>query len=158
MRFTTLATMTMLAGCVAVGPMAAAYAQPAPPIAGHPDDTRGAHRPGPMGGHDMGRPEGAMGATMGARMGGEMGPMHRHPIDHSLFALMYKPDDRKLTAPEVQKIAESMLLWFGNRTWKVTGVAPAADGQIAFAFATAEGSIIAHFTMDSKTGRVVRTG
>ena len=91
-------------------------------------------------------------------MGGDMGPMHRHSIDHSLFALMYKPDDRKLTAPDVQKIAESMLLWFGNRTWKVTGVAPAADGQIAFAFSTAEGSVIARFTMDSKTGRVVRTG
>jgi hypothetical protein len=142
MRFTTLATITVLAGFAVAGPMATAYAQPAPqPASGQNEDNRGPgpHRPGPMGGQAI-------------------GPMHRPPIDPSVFALMYKPDDRKLTAPDVQKITESMLLWFGNRTWKVTGVAPAADGQIAFAFATADGSVIARFTMDTKNGRVVRTG
>ena len=28
---------------------------------------------------------------------------------------MYRPDDRKLTLPDVQKIAEAILLWFGHR-------------------------------------------
>jgi hypothetical protein len=71
---------------------------------------------------------------------------------------LFRPDDRQLTAPEVQKIAEAFLLWNGNRTWKVTEVAAGPDGRIGFAFATAEGSVIARFTMDSKTGRVRRIG
>jgi hypothetical protein len=74
------------------------------------------------------------------------------------FALLYHMDDRQLTAPEVQKIAEAFLLWNGNRTWKVTEVAAGPDGKIGFAFATADGSVIARFTMDSKTGRMTRTG
>ena len=50
------------------------------------------------------------------------------------------------------------LLWNGNRTWKVVEVAAGPDGRIGFAFGTADGSVIARFTMDSKTGRVTRTG
>jgi hypothetical protein len=84
--------------------------------------------------------------------------MRQRPIDPSLFALMYRPDDRKLTPPDVQKIAEAILLWFGNRAWKVTDVAPAANGVIAFAYATQDGAVIARFTIDTRTGRVVRTG
>ena len=44
------------------------------------------------------------------------------------FALVYPQEDRKLTPPDVQKIAEAFLLWHGNHTWKVVEVAPAADG------------------------------
>jgi len=40
----------------------------------------------------------------------------------------------------------------------VTEVAAAPDGKVSFAFATADGSAIARFTMDSKTGRVTRIG
>ena len=45
--------------------------------------------------------------------------------------------DRKLTPPDVQKIAEAFLLWNGNHSWKVIDVAPAPDGTIGFALATA---------------------
>jgi hypothetical protein len=84
--------------------------------------------------------------------------IRRFPIDPSLFAMMYRPADRKLTPPDVQKIAEAILLWFGNRTWKVTDVGPDGDGKVKFAYATADGSVIARFTMDTKNGRVARTG
>jgi hypothetical protein len=73
------------------------------------------------------------------------------------FALVYSQEDRKLTAPDVQKIAEAFLLWHGNHTWKVVEVAPAADGTIGFALATQDGSVIARFTMDPHSGRVTRT-
>ena len=74
------------------------------------------------------------------------------------FALVYRQEDRNLTPPDVQKIAEAFLLWNGNHTWKVVDVAPTADGAIGFSLATQEGSVIARFTMDPHTGRVTRTG
>jgi hypothetical protein len=97
-------------------------------------DHRPWQHPGPRGMHGM---------------HGERGPWRT-------FSLLYNPADRALTAPEVQKIAEAFLLWHGNRTWKVTDVAEAADNQIAFSFATPEGSVVARFTMDRRTGRVHR--
>ena len=48
--------------------------------------------------------------------------------DCATFALVYPQEDRKLTPPDVQKIAEAFLLWRGNHSWKVVDVAPAADG------------------------------
>ena len=74
------------------------------------------------------------------------------------FALIYPQEDRELTPPDVQKIAEAFLLWRGNHSWKVVDVAPAADGGIGFALATQEGSVIARFTMDPHSARVTRTG
>jgi hypothetical protein len=74
------------------------------------------------------------------------------------FALVYPQEDRKLTPPDVQKIAEAFLLWRGNHTWKVIDVAPTADDAIGFGLATQEGSVIAHFTMDPHSGRLTRTG
>jgi hypothetical protein len=127
-----------LGGLVAAGVLTQAGAQPAPPpVAGDPP-ADGGWRMGPHPG----------------------GPGWHHPAMERMrtFALLYRPDDRKLTAPDVQKIAEAFLLWNGNRTWKVTAVASDADGKIGFAFATADGSVIARFAMDSKTGRVTRTG
>ena len=44
------------------------------------------------------------------------GPSIRSP---GTFALIYRQQDRKLTPPDVQKIAEAFLLWHGNHTWKV---------------------------------------
>ena len=73
------------------------------------------------------------------------------------FALVYPQEDRKLTPPDVQKIAEAFLLWRGNHTWKVVEVAPTADGAIGFGLATQEGSVIAHFTIDPHSGRLTRT-
>jgi hypothetical protein len=74
------------------------------------------------------------------------------------FALVYRHEDRQLTPPDVQKIAEAFLLWNGNHTWKVVNVAAASDGSIAFSLATQDGSVIASFTMDPHTGRMTRTG
>jgi hypothetical protein len=132
-----------LGGLAAAGLLAHAGAQPAPPAV--PVDPPG---------------DGAS-AGGGWRMGPHPGGpgWHRHAM-HGMgtFALLFRPDDRQLTAPEVQKIAEAFLLWNGNRTWKVTEVAAGPDGRIGFAFATAEGSVIARFIMDSKTGRVRRIG
>jgi hypothetical protein len=95
-----------------------------------------------------------------------MGWMHRgHERRHGeamqrfrTFALVYPQEDRKLTPPDVQKIAEAFLLWRGNHAWKVVEVAPTADGSIGFALADQEGSVIARFTMDPHSGRVTRTG
>ena len=92
------------------------------------------------------------------------GPMHRmwgagrHGPGPRTFALVYRQPDRQLTPADVGKIAEAFLLWQGNHTWKVVDVAATAQGPIAFAVATAEGSVIARFTMDPHTGRVTRTG
>jgi hypothetical protein len=123
------------AGCL----LTQAGAQPAPPpVAADP--------PSPSGWR-MGPPPGGPGWNRNAMM-------HRART----FSLMYRVDDRQLTAPEVQKIAEAFLLWNGNRTWKVVEVAAGPDGKVGFAFGTADGSVIARFTMDSKTGRVSRTG
>jgi hypothetical protein len=72
-----------------------------------------------------------------------------------VFALINRADDLKLTPPDVQKMVEAFLLWNGNHTWKVLNVK--ADGDvIAFDLATAEGSIIASYTMDPRTGRPTR--
>ena len=72
------------------------------------------------------------------------------------FALVYPQKDRKLTPPDVQKIAEAFLLWHGNHDWKVVNVAPTTDGPIGFALATQDGSVIARFTMDPHTAEVER--
>ena len=73
------------------------------------------------------------------------------------FALIYRAEDRKLTPPDVQKIAEAFLLWNGNHTWKVINVKPAGD-DIAFDLAAPDGSVIASFTMDPKNAHVSRKG
>ena len=74
------------------------------------------------------------------------------------FALIYRQQDRQLTPADVGKIAEAFLLWRGNHSWKVVDVTATSQGPVAFGVATAEGSVIARFTMDPHTGRVTRTG
>jgi hypothetical protein len=73
-------------------------------------------------------------------------------------ALIYRQPDRNLAPADVQKIAEAFLLWNGNHTWKVTDVAPTADGPVGFSLTTPEGSVVAKFTMDPHTGRIARVG
>ena len=150
MRIATLTVLTLTAGAILAGSSLTASAQPAPPPAMH-----GPTAPGTMQG-GAGQMQGPM--MQGPMMQGQMHGMRGRMIDPGVFGLLHSPEDRKLTAPEVQKIAEAALLWFGNRGWKVTEVAPGTDNTIKFAFATAEGSVIARFTMDTRSGRVVRVG
>jgi hypothetical protein len=84
--------------------------------------------------------------------------MQHRPFNPRAFALIYRQQDRQLTPADVQKIAEAFLLWNGNHTWKVTNVAPSADGPIGFSLTTPEGSVVAKFTMDPHTGRISRVG
>lgn len=140
MRKTILATVAVLAIGASTAGILIAEAQPAPP-------PPGANADGPRGPQRM----------------GWMHRMHdwregRRPIAPGTFALVFRHEDRQLTPPDVQKIAEAFLLWRGNHTWKVVNVAAAPDGSIAFSLATQEGSMIASFTMDPHTGRVTRTG
>ncbi len=122
---------------------------PPPPMAGRPG------MPGPA----MPRP--GM-PEAGGWMHGSMHPgwgWHGRMWHHAqMFGLFFHKEDKQLTPADVQKIAEAFLLWQGNRDWKVTQVAAGPDGKIGFAFATADGGVIARFTMDSRTGRLQRVG
>ena len=99
----------------------------------------------------------------GPRMGPGMGPWanrwHEHRAQRMellrTFALVNRAEDRKLTPPDVRKIAEAFLLWNGNHSWKVLNEKPEGD-VIGFDLATADGSVIAHFTMDPKTAHLSR--
>jgi hypothetical protein len=126
------------------------WAQPAsppgePPI-GAPGGPPGAGGP-PMAGGPW-RGQGPWGDRMRERQAHRMQMMR-------VFALVDRAEDRKLTPPDVQKIAEAFLLWNGNHTWKVINVKPEGD-VIGFDLATAQSSVIAHFTIDPKTGRPSR--
>ncbi len=140
MRKVILATVAVLAIGSATAGIMIAEAQPAPPPA------PGAPPPdGPRG------------------MGGWMQRMHgwregRGRIAPATFALVYRHEDRQLTPPDVQKIAEAFLLWQGNHTWKVANVKQASDGAIGFDLTTASGDVVASFTMDPHSGRMTRTG
>ena len=142
MRQTIIAAVAAFAvGGITTGVLMA-QAQPAGPPPGGPPP------PGRMMGTGPGR--GPWGGDMHWRHAHRMGMMRT-------FALIYRPDDRKLTPPDVQKIAEGFLLWNGNHTWKVVNVK--ADGDaVGFDLATPDGTVIARFTMDAKDGHLTRVG
>jgi hypothetical protein len=107
-----------------------------------------ARGPGPWTGQGDGMRPGGWGMRMGEHHGHRMEMMRT-------FALIHRADDRKLTAPDVQRIVEGFLLWNGNHTWKVLNVK--AEGEvIGFDLATGDGSVIAHFTMDPKSAHLTR--
>lgn len=139
MRKTILTALGVLAIGGATAGILIAHAQPAPPPVAI-DAPPGPH-PG-----------------MGwMRHAGHNWPARRGGMERLRnFALVYPQPDRKLTPPDVQKIAEGFLLWRGNHDWKVVEVAPAADGAIGFGLATSDGSVIARFTMDPHTARLTR--
>ena len=150
MRKTVLAAVTALGIAVAGGALIA-YGQPAPPAGPAPNGPAITAPQPPPGGAWMGwhRGPGAWRAGM----------MQRRWQRMRTFALFFRPADRQLTPPDVQKIAEAFLLWNGNHTWKVINVAPApGTGQVNFAIATPDNVVIARFSMDTKTGRLIRTG
>ncbi len=130
--FLALLAATVLAGGAA---LTAAHAQPAP---GTP--------PAPMMPHS-----GPMGPDGGHHGPGRFAMMHRL----QQFGLVFPAGDRALTGADVQKIAEAFLLWNGNHSWKVTGVAEEPD-RVTFAFATPDGTVIARFAMNRHNGRPTR--
>lgn len=157
-----------LVGAIGTGVLVARAQTPAPPPGpeagarvhsgrgawadpdGDRDDspTRWGWRMRERGGHPGGAyPPGGMRAGM-------MGDGHGMEMMRT-FALVPRADDRKLTPPDVTRIAEGFLLFRGNHTWKVLNSAMEGD-VIGFDLATKEGSVIAHFTMDPRTGHVKR--
>jgi hypothetical protein len=76
----------------------------------------------------------------------------------AMMRLIYPTDDRALSGADVQKIAEAYLLWNGNRTWKVSGVTENQDNTVSFAFSAPDGTMIARFSVDRKSGHFHRLG
>jgi hypothetical protein len=135
-----------------------ADATPAPPPAVAPEPGA-PPQGGPMGG--MPRPPGPDGMGWGDRpdmrpdMQGGMWRMHQMEQTWGLF---FNQRDKNLSNGDVQVLAQAILLVHGNHAWKVIAVSDAADGQATFAYATADGSVIARFEIDRHSGRIVRIG
>jgi hypothetical protein len=72
------------------------------------------------------------------------------------WGLFTRQADKKLSAADVQIIADAILLRHGNHTWKVANVVQNQDDTVSFAFATQSGEVIARFAMNTQTGRVRR--
>jgi hypothetical protein len=163
----TLLGAVMALSLVAGGGALTAYGQPAPPPGGPGPVAPAAASPGPSGPVAAApRPPGAPWMQSSQRTGawregmerGRWRMAQRRWMMARTFGLFFPPTDRQLTPPDVQKIAEAFLLWNGNHTWKVIDVAPMPDGQVSFAYAAPDNTIIARFSMDTKTGRLTRTG
>lgn len=111
-------------------------------------------QPAPPQGREMGEPHAGM--PHPGMMEWRHRMMEHRPFGPGTFALIHRQEDRQLAPADVQKIAEAFLLWNGNHTWKVTNVAPTAEGPIGFSLTTPEGSVVAKFTMDPHNGHIKR--
>ncbi|HTH99874.1 MAG TPA: hypothetical protein VL752_02915 [Acidisoma sp.] len=143
---------------VPVAQLFADMAAPPPPAASAGPDAD-VPPPGPMG-HmpppGMG-PHGMDGMGMPPHPGmhGMMGRMRHMEMTWGLF---FNQNDKKLSASDVQTLAQAILLIHGNHDWKVADVTSAADGSISFAYTTGDGSVIARFSVDPHSGRMTRIG
>lgn len=136
-----------------------ADAVPPPPAPGGAADADApppgamGHMPPPgMGPHGM---EG-MGMPPHPGMRGAM-MEHMHHMART-WGLFFNQHDKKLSASDVQTLAQAILLIHGNHDWKVADVTPAVDGSISFAYTTADGSVVARFSIDPHSGRMNRIG
>src|SRR5271163_2552746 len=105
MRKTVLAAVTAVSIAAVGGGALIAYGQPAPPAGPAPN--------GPA----IEAPQTPSGlGTQWQRRPGEwrQGMMRRRWMQARTFGLFFRPADRQLTPPDVQKIAEAFLLWNGN--------------------------------------------
>ncbi|HVB69653.1 MAG TPA: hypothetical protein VNE67_17535 [Acetobacteraceae bacterium] len=143
--------MTVLAAAAALaiaggstGVALVAHAAPPPPP------------PGPAGGPPAHGPHGGPGWAHWMHHGHWR--HHKPLITPGTFALLFHPADREITTADAQEIATGFLRWNGNHTWKVVDVKQMSDGKIGFSYATADNSVIASFTIDSRTGRIRRVG
>ncbi|MBV9757299.1 MAG: hypothetical protein JO047_09615 [Alphaproteobacteria bacterium] len=158
MRKTIIAAVaaSAITGAVAGGMVRLAAAQQTPPAEQAPFEP--GQQPGQFGHHGMmGRMGGGMWARMHWMRHMHDGFMHGGFAAPGTFALLYHPADRQLNAGDVQKIAEAFLIWNGNHTWKVADVADNAD-SVGFAYAAPDGTVIARFSMDKRTGHLARVG
>ncbi len=126
----------MLAALSLAGAATTAYAQPAPP------PGPGAASPPPAHREPWMRP-----GQWRERM-----IMHR-PFMPGTFALFYRQTDKQLTTADVGTIAQAILLWHGNHTWKVSGVSAGPDGTLQWAYTAPDGTVIARFDMDPTRAR-----
>ncbi len=110
---------------------------------------------GPPAGQNWSRGDGQRGWAMQRQMWSARRMAMARRNDFGLFAWV---PDKQLTTADVQTLAQAMLLRHGNHTWKVANVAANQDNTISFAFTTADGGVVARFAMDTRTGRVRRTG
>jgi hypothetical protein len=130
---------------------------PAPLAAQTPDAPPPGGPMGPPQPGAMPRPPGPDAMGWGGRpdMHGAMWRMHEMERTWGLF---FNQRDKNLSDSDVQVLAQAILLVHGNHDWKVIDVADAADGQATFAYATADGSVIARFEIDRHSGRIMRIG
>lgn len=147
-KVTLLATGLASAGLVGYGAgKMGAHAQGGPGMTGEAGQRgpgggpRGEGGPGPWA---MGERGGRGDHAHGGRMGGPFGQF------------FINRDNKNLANDDVKKIAEAGLLWFGERTWRIGEVKDSGSRTAEFALVTAEGGVIARFTMDRDTGRVRR--
>ncbi len=157
----SLIATVFLAGAVVAQQQAAAQvpAPPPPPMADAPHEGMP-----PM--HPQEGMRGMMRGMMqdgehGMMRGGEHGAMmeHRGPMGGlPAMGLIFDAKDKNLSAADVQVIAQAMLLRRGNHDWKVANVVVNDDKTIGFVFTTAEGGVIAKFSVDPHSGRMQRAG
>ena len=154
----------MVAATAAALGTTAVLAQPTPPPA-PPAATDGAvPQPGTWGGPGSGPPPWArQGMRDGGGPGHERGHRHGHGRDMRggemrggpFGGLVMRREDKALTGPEAVKIAEGFLLFMGERDWKIANPVETPTA-VEFTLTTKDGSAIAKFAMDRKTGRVQR--
>ncbi|MDE2580101.1 MAG: hypothetical protein KGL52_00550 [Rhodospirillales bacterium] len=113
--------------------------------------------PGPAGGPGFG-PHGHGGWHHRWAHRGPEGWRHHRLVAPGTFALLYHPANREITVADAQDIATGFLRWNGNHSWKVVDVKQLSDNDIGFAYATADNSVIARFTINSRTGQIRRVG
>lgn len=104
-------------------------------------------------------PEPARGPGMWWHHHGPM--MHRwgeRPFMPGTFSLFYHQQNKQLSQADVQAIAQAILLWNGQHTWKVANVQDTGDHEIGFSYTAPDGTLIARFTMNQQTGRITRVG
>lgn len=142
-----------ISGALAGSLVQLASAEQSPPAAPVSEGQFTGPRPGMMGRELMLEHRGWM-HQMHGMMPGMMGRF----MGHGPFTLFYEAADRQLSAADVQKIAEAILLRHGNHTWKVTDVSEGPENSVGFAYAAPDGTLIARFTMDRRTGRIIRVG
>ncbi|MGH7121584.1 MAG: hypothetical protein ACREFP_21775, partial [Acetobacteraceae bacterium] len=141
-------------GALTLAPLASAQTAANPPVPPAPAMPM----PGMMHGEGHGPgPRGWM------QRPGQEGWMHGRMMRHEAFerlktwGLFHRPADLALTPDDVKIIAEAILLRHGQHDWKVGDVTQNADNTVSFAFVTAHGDAIAHFSINTKTGRISRT-